>query len=119
MAFAGPDHYVVVVLHVGGSTASDIKLVFQREPRTGKTWFLADSILLNEEHVDALIRELLEEIGLTLTSDDLTILSDTPVRVALLGGRRHHIYIFSAIVPVPYVTTNLRTPPKLEQAMTA
>jgi hypothetical protein len=27
---------VVVVLHVGGSKASDIKLVLQREPRNGK-----------------------------------------------------------------------------------
>jgi hypothetical protein len=28
---------VLVVLHVGGSKASNIKLVLQREPRVGKT----------------------------------------------------------------------------------
>jgi hypothetical protein len=28
------------------------------------------------------------------------------------------VYVFSASVQVPYVTTHLRTPPQLEQAMT-
>jgi hypothetical protein len=32
MAYVGPRNYVVVVLHVGGSKASYIKLVLQREP---------------------------------------------------------------------------------------
>jgi hypothetical protein len=40
MAFVGHGNYVVVVLHVGGSKAYDIKLVLHREPRTGYTWFL-------------------------------------------------------------------------------
>jgi hypothetical protein len=35
MAVVGPGNYVVVVLFVGGTKASYIKLVFQREPRTG------------------------------------------------------------------------------------
>jgi 8-oxo-dGTP pyrophosphatase MutT (NUDIX family) len=78
MASVGLGHYVVVVLHVGGSKASDIKLVLQREPRTGKTWFLAGSILPIEELVDVDIRELLEETGLALTLGDLTMLSDAP-----------------------------------------
>jgi hypothetical protein len=34
-------NYVVVVWYVGGPKAFDIKLVSQRKPRTGKTWFLA------------------------------------------------------------------------------
>jgi 8-oxo-dGTP pyrophosphatase MutT (NUDIX family) len=108
----------VIVLHVGGSKASDIKLVIQREPRIGKTWFLAGSILPNEEHVDADVRELLEEIGLTLTYADLTMLSDAPVRVALSEGQRQLVYVFSASIPVAYVTTNLRTHAKLEQVVT-
>jgi hypothetical protein len=37
MASVGPGHSVVAVLHVGGSKASDIKLVLQREPCTSKT----------------------------------------------------------------------------------
>jgi hypothetical protein len=37
MAFACPGNYVVVVLHVGGAKASNIKLVLQRELRTGKS----------------------------------------------------------------------------------
>jgi 8-oxo-dGTP pyrophosphatase MutT (NUDIX family) len=87
MASIGSGHYVVVVIHVGGTKLSDVKLVLQREPRTGKTWFPAGSVLPNEEHVDAAIRELHEETGLTLTPDDLTLLSDTHVRVALPQGR--------------------------------
>jgi 8-oxo-dGTP pyrophosphatase MutT (NUDIX family) len=90
----------------------------QREPRSGKTWFPAGSILHNEKHVDALVRELLEENGITMSLDDLTMLSDDPVRVALPRGRRQLVYVFSAYVPVPYVTSNLRTLAKLEQVMT-
>jgi hypothetical protein len=41
----------------------------------------------------------------SLTHDDLTLLSDAPVRV-------------SAYVIVPYVTTRLRTPAQLERAVT-
>jgi hypothetical protein len=40
MASLGPRNYVVVVVHVGGSKASDVKLVLQREPRSGKARFL-------------------------------------------------------------------------------
>jgi 8-oxo-dGTP pyrophosphatase MutT (NUDIX family) len=83
MAIVGHGHYVVVVLHVGGSKAADIKLVLQREPRNGETWFHVGSILPNEEHVDVAVRKLREETGLILTRDDLTMLSDAPVRVAL------------------------------------
>jgi 8-oxo-dGTP pyrophosphatase MutT (NUDIX family) len=88
MASVEHGHYVVVVLHVGGSKASDIKLVLQREPRNGKTLFPVGSILPNEEHVDVDVRELHEETGLTLTHDYLTLLSDAPVRVALPEGQR-------------------------------
>jgi hypothetical protein len=47
------------------------------------------------------------------------LLSDAPVRVALLEGQRELVYIFSASVPIPYVTTNLRTIAKLEHVVTA
>jgi 8-oxo-dGTP pyrophosphatase MutT (NUDIX family) len=110
MAFVGLGHYVVVVLHVGGSKISDIKLALPREPRYGKTWFPAGSILPNEEPVDVDVRELHEETCFLLTLDDLTVLSDAPVRVALPDGQRQLVYVFSACVPVPYVTTHLRTP---------
>jgi 8-oxo-dGTP pyrophosphatase MutT (NUDIX family) len=72
-------NYVVVVLPVGGSKASNIKFVIQCEPRTGKTRFLAGSILPNEEHVDAAVRELFEETCFTLTVDDITMLSNNLV----------------------------------------
>jgi 8-oxo-dGTP pyrophosphatase MutT (NUDIX family) len=118
MAFVGPGRYVVVILHVGGTKLSDVKLVLQREPRTGKTWFPGGSVTTNEEHVDAAVRELYEETGLILTPDDLTLLSDAPVRVALhVGQQLVNVYPASALVP--YVTTHLRTPAQLEQAMTA
>jgi ADP-ribose pyrophosphatase YjhB (NUDIX family) len=87
MVVVGPGRYVVVVLHVGGTKLSDIKLVLQREPRTGKTWFPVGYVTANEEHVDAAVRKLHEETGLILTPDDLTMLSDAPVRIALHVGQ--------------------------------
>jgi ADP-ribose pyrophosphatase YjhB (NUDIX family) len=118
MASVGPGRYVVVVLHVGGSKLADIQLVLQREPSSGKTWFPAGSMLSNEEHVDVVVRELHEKSGLILTHDDLIMLSDAPVRVALRDGQQL-VYVFSACVPVPYVTTHLRTHAELEQVVTA
>jgi hypothetical protein len=119
MASVGYGRYVVVVLHVGGSKLADVKLVLQREPRSGKTWFPSSSISPDEERVDAFVRELHDhETGLTLTNDDLTLLSDAPVRVALLVG--HHLAnVYSASVSVPYVTTHLHTLAQLEEAVTA
>jgi ADP-ribose pyrophosphatase YjhB (NUDIX family) len=116
MASVGLGTYVVVVLPVGGSKAFDIKLVLHRESRTGKTWFLAGSNLPNEEHVDVAVRELLKETDLTLTVDDLTLfISNHVVRVSLRGWKRQVVCVFSAFVPVPYVTTNLQTPTNVEQ----
>jgi ADP-ribose pyrophosphatase YjhB (NUDIX family) len=118
MASIGPKRYVVVVLHVGGTTLFDVKPVLQREPRTGKTWFPAGSVTASEKPVDAAVRELHEETGLILTPDDLTLLSDAHCRVALPIGQ-HLVYIYWAYVLVPYVTTHLRTHAQLEQAVTA
>jgi hypothetical protein len=49
------------------------------------------------------MRELFEEIRITLTPDDLTLLSNNPVRVSLLQGEHRLVYVFSAYVPLPYV----------------
>jgi ADP-ribose pyrophosphatase YjhB (NUDIX family) len=118
MASVGPRrHYVVVVLNVGGTKLSNVKFVLQREPRTGKTWFPADSVTANEEHVDVAVRELHEETSLILTPDDLTLLIDALFHVALPVGQ-HLVYVYSAYVHVTYVTTNLRTLALLEQAVT-
>ena len=92
--------------------------MLQREPRIGKTWFPDGSVAANEEPFDAAVRELHEETGLTLTPDDLTLLSDAPYRVALPDGQQL-VYVYSASVPVPYVTTHLRTHAQLEEAVTA
>jgi 8-oxo-dGTP pyrophosphatase MutT (NUDIX family) len=118
MASVGPGHYVVVVLHVGGTKLSAVKLVLQREPQSSKTWFHVGSFTSNEELVDAAVRELCEEAGLILTPDDLTLLSDALVRVALPVGQ-YLVYIYSAFVHVPYVTTHFRTPTQLEQIVKA
>jgi 8-oxo-dGTP pyrophosphatase MutT (NUDIX family) len=117
MASVGPGRYVVVVLHVGGTKLFKVKLVLQREPPTDKTLFPAGSVTANEESVDAAVRELHEETGLILTPNDLTLLSDAHVRVALPDGQ-HLVYIYSASVHVPYVTTHLRTHAQLEQVVT-
>jgi 8-oxo-dGTP pyrophosphatase MutT (NUDIX family) len=76
MASLGHGDYVVILLNVEGSKASHVKLVLQREPCPGKTWFLARSILPDEEHVDVVVRELHEEIGRILTPNDLNLLSN-------------------------------------------
>jgi ADP-ribose pyrophosphatase YjhB (NUDIX family) len=107
-----------LLLDLGGYKLADIKLVLQREPSSGKTWFLAGLISSNEELVDVAVHELHEETGLILTHDDLTMLSEAPARVALPDGH-HLVYVFSAFVPVPYVTTHLRTPAQLELVVTA
>jgi 8-oxo-dGTP pyrophosphatase MutT (NUDIX family) len=108
MASVRPGHYVVLIIHVGGTKLSDVKLLLQREPRTGKTWFPAGSVLPNEEHVDAAIRELHEETGPTLTSDYLTLLSDAHVRVSLPQGLQL-VYVYSVSVPILFATSHLRT----------
>jgi ADP-ribose pyrophosphatase YjhB (NUDIX family) len=118
MAYVGFGRYVVVVLHVGGTKLSDIKLVLQREPRSSKTWFPAGSVTANEEPIDVAIRALHEETCLILTHDDLTLLSDAPVRVALPVGQQL-VCVDTASVPVPYVIAHLRTPAELEQGVTA
>jgi 8-oxo-dGTP pyrophosphatase MutT (NUDIX family) len=87
MASLGPCDYVMVALHVGGSGALDIKIVLEREPRTGKSLFLAGLDLPNEEDVDASVRETCEETGFTLTIDDLTLLGSNPFRVPLRDGK--------------------------------
>jgi 8-oxo-dGTP pyrophosphatase MutT (NUDIX family) len=118
MASLGPGHYVVLVIHIGGTKLSDVKLVLQREPRSGKTWFPACSILPNDEHVDAAVRELHEETGLILTPDDLTLLSDASLLVTLPQGRQL-VYVYSASIHVMFATNNLRTPAQVEQDVTA
>jgi hypothetical protein len=54
-----------------------------------------------------------------LAADDLAQLSDAPVRVTLHEGQRQLVYVFSASIPVPYVTSRLRTPSELEHVVTA
>jgi 8-oxo-dGTP pyrophosphatase MutT (NUDIX family) len=111
---------VLVVKLVGDSKASDIKqLMLQRDPHNGKTWFPSRSVMPNEEHVDAAVRELFAETGLTLTVDDITVLSPKPVRVPLLAAKYHLVYVFSAYVPAPCVNANQRTHAKVEQAVNA
>jgi ADP-ribose pyrophosphatase YjhB (NUDIX family) len=76
------------------------------------------SVTVNEEPCDDAVRELHEETRLILTPVDLTLLSDAHVRVALLVGQQL-VYVYTASVPVPCVTTHMRTPAQLEQAVTA
>jgi ADP-ribose pyrophosphatase YjhB (NUDIX family) len=73
--------------------------------------------LCYEEPVDAVVRELHEETGLTLTPEDLTLLSDAHVRVALPEGRQL-VYVYSASIIVLFATSHLRTHAQVEQAVT-
>jgi 8-oxo-dGTP pyrophosphatase MutT (NUDIX family) len=66
-----------------------------------QTWFLVGSILPNEEHVDAAVRELFEETDLILTGDDLTLLGGNHVRVSFHAGQYQLVHVFSAYLQVP------------------
>jgi 8-oxo-dGTP pyrophosphatase MutT (NUDIX family) len=77
---------------------------------------LAGSILRKEEHVDAAVRDLFEETGLTLTVDDFTLMSGNHLRVPLLAGKCKLVHVFSASVHVSYVKANMRTRAQVEQA---
>jgi 8-oxo-dGTP pyrophosphatase MutT (NUDIX family) len=101
----GHGNYVGVVLHVGGSKASDVKLVLQRESRSGKIWFTAGSIVPNEEPFDAAVRELFEGTSLTLIVNDLTLLRNNHVRIPLLAGKHELVHVFVASVLVPFVNS--------------
>jgi ADP-ribose pyrophosphatase YjhB (NUDIX family) len=70
--------------------------------------------LPNVAPVDAAVRELFLKAGLALTVDDLTLLSDNPVRLPLPASHHHLVHVFSASIHVPYVTANLRTSAKVE-----
>jgi ADP-ribose pyrophosphatase YjhB (NUDIX family) len=114
MASDDAGNYVVVKLPFGRIKASYLKLVIHRETRTGKSWFLAGIVLLCEELVDAAVCELFEETDLTLTVDDLTMLSGVVVRVLLSASKKQLVYMYSAYVHVPYVNANPRTPANVE-----
>jgi 8-oxo-dGTP pyrophosphatase MutT (NUDIX family) len=71
--------------------------------------------LPKKELVNAAARELFEETRLTLTVDDLTMLSSNPVQVPLPDGKYKLVYDYAVSVPEPYVTANLRTQSEVEQ----
>jgi hypothetical protein len=119
MASVGPGHFVVVVLHIGGSKASDIQPFYSVSLALVKLGFLPVQYCLTRSLLMLLFVSYFKETGLTLTVDDSTMLNDAPVRVALNEGQRQLVYFFSAYVPVPYVIANLRTHAKLEQLVTA
>jgi ADP-ribose pyrophosphatase YjhB (NUDIX family) len=70
--------------------------------------------LPNEEPIDAAVRKLFEEIGLTLTVDNLTVLSNNLVRSPFPTSKHMLVYLFVASFQVPYVSANLRTLAKVK-----
>jgi 8-oxo-dGTP pyrophosphatase MutT (NUDIX family) len=75
--------------------------MLQREPCTCKLWCAAGIVLPNEKHVDAAVRELFEETGLTMTVDNLTLLRGVAVRVSFPASKYKIVYVYSASVYVP------------------
>jgi hypothetical protein len=62
---------------------------------------------------------LRKPLEVTLSVDDLTLLSGKPVRVPIIAAKYHLVYVFSASVLVPYVIAYLRTSAKVKQTVTA
>jgi hypothetical protein len=114
MASLGPGNYVVVVLQVEGSKASNIKLLIQREPRTSTTSFLAGSVLPTQRMSTQMSVSCLRKLALTV--DDLTSLSGNHVRVPLPDNKHQLVHVFSASELVLYMIANLRTPTQVVQA---
>jgi hypothetical protein len=56
--------------------------------------------------------------GLSLTHDDLTLPSNNPVQVSLREAKHRLVYVFSAYVPVTFISAIVRTPTKLIQDVT-
>jgi ADP-ribose pyrophosphatase YjhB (NUDIX family) len=75
------------------------------------------NFLPREELIDAAVRELFKEIGLTLIVDNLTLFYGAHVRDSLHGDKLQHVYEFFTFVPVPYVNAHLGRPAKVEQAV--
>jgi hypothetical protein len=72
---------------------------------------------LPTEHLDAAVRVLFEETGMILTVDDCALLSGDVLRVPLLEGNNHLIYVYAAFAHVPKVNANLCTPAKVGQGV--
>jgi hypothetical protein len=100
----------VILLYVGGSKASDIRNILKLKIRIGKTKYCVGLILHDEEDVDAAVCELNEKTCLILSPDDLTLLDNNPFRVSLPEARHQLVYVFTASVPVPFVSASTRTP---------
>jgi hypothetical protein len=89
----------------------------QRDHLAGKTWFHAGDVLPNEEHEDAAVRVVFEEICLPMMStDDLTMLrcEVVSVRIRVPDSKTRLVYDDANYAPYPYVSIHLRTPSKVE-----
>jgi 8-oxo-dGTP pyrophosphatase MutT (NUDIX family) len=102
MTFVGLSRYVMILLPIGSPIGSDIKLAMQREPLTCKILFLVGSMLVNEEPVDAVVRELVEETSLPPSVYDLTMsFFCEAVRVPLPDNKTLSVSVYVASVPTP------------------
>jgi 8-oxo-dGTP pyrophosphatase MutT (NUDIX family) len=57
------------------------------EPRNKNAWFHAETVIPNERHVDAFVREMFEETGVSSTVGDLTLSSGSGVHVPLQDNK--------------------------------
>jgi hypothetical protein len=118
-ASVGIGNYVVVVLHVGNLNASDMKFASQREPpvnRYSLIHFLSvNSCLMRSMSTLPFVN--CSKTCLTITVDDITILSGRAIPVALPDSETQHLYVYIVYLPAPCVTTKLRKSTKIEQAV--
>jgi hypothetical protein len=81
-------------------------------------WFPAGGILPNEIHLVATTRVFLRETSLLFSSDDLQLVRDEIVPIALSDGTKHHVSVFASLAPPSNdIAPHLCTAPKIEAAI--
>jgi hypothetical protein len=90
---------MVILVHVGSASASNIQFAMQREAQFGKVWFPASGNLPNERHAAKAARVLFRETGAPCSSDDLQLVRGEVVSITPSDSSKRHVSVLSASAP--------------------